>query len=79
MSLIDDWVGAMVAAIEARGELDNTVVVVSGDHGAPGFPGGKCNLYDFGVQVPLAIWWPRPPRGPVGGDIGKHLGIGATI
>jgi arylsulfatase A-like enzyme len=31
--------------------------VVSGDHGAPGFPHGKCNLYDFGTGVPLAIRW----------------------
>ncbi|MCH2222749.1 MAG: sulfatase-like hydrolase/transferase, partial [Dechloromonas sp.] len=37
---------------------DNTIVVVSGDHGAPGFPRGKCNLYDFGTQVPLAVRWP---------------------
>jgi N-sulfoglucosamine sulfohydrolase len=30
-------------------------VVISGDHGAPGFPGGKCNLYDFGVGVALVV------------------------
>jgi N-sulfoglucosamine sulfohydrolase len=34
--------------------LDNTVVVISGDHGAPGFTHGKCNLYDFGTGVALA-------------------------
>ncbi|MCA9066796.1 MAG: sulfatase-like hydrolase/transferase, partial [Planctomycetaceae bacterium] len=49
----------LLSELEARGELDNTIVVVSGDHGAPGFPRGKCNLYDFGSQVLLAIRWPN--------------------
>jgi uncharacterized sulfatase len=34
-------------------------VVVSGDHGAPGFPGGKCNLYDFGTGVALLAAGPK--------------------
>ena len=33
ISVIDDWVGAIVVAIEARGELDNTVFVFTSDHG----------------------------------------------
>ena len=28
-------------------------IVISGDHGMPGVPGGKCNLYDFGIGVAL--------------------------
>ncbi|MGV3661091.1 MAG: sulfatase [Prosthecobacter sp.] len=59
----DAQVGALVKKLEAAGELDNTVIVISGDHGAPGFPGGKCNLYDFGVNVTLAIRWPGQPGG----------------
>ncbi|MCA8995728.1 MAG: sulfatase [Planctomycetaceae bacterium] len=55
----DAGLGVLLKELEDRGELENTVVIVSGDHGAPGFPGGKCNLYDFGVQVPLAIRWPK--------------------
>ena len=43
--------------MEAIGALDNTVIVVSGDHGPPGFTHGKCNLYDFGSSVSLAIRW----------------------
>ena len=54
----DMAVGALMKELEKTGELDNTLVVVSGDHGAPGFPRGKCNLYDFGVQVALAVRWP---------------------
>ena len=54
----DAGLGVLLAELEKTGELDNTLIVVSGDHGAPGFPYGKCNLYDFGVAVPLAVRWP---------------------
>ncbi len=53
----DTALGLLIQKLEAIGELDNTLIVISGDHGAPGFPHGKCNLYDFGVGVPLAIRW----------------------
>jgi N-sulfoglucosamine sulfohydrolase len=54
----DASVGILLEELKRTGELDNTIVVVSGDHGAPGFPRGKCNLYDFGTRVLLAIRWP---------------------
>ena len=53
----DAGLGILLAELARIGELDNTIIVVSGDHGAPGFPRGKCNLVDFGVAVPLAIRW----------------------
>ncbi|MBK8091225.1 MAG: sulfatase [Verrucomicrobiaceae bacterium] len=59
----DAQVGVLVQRLEEAGELENTVIVISGDHGAPGFPGGKCNLYDFGTNVTLAIRWPGQPGG----------------
>ncbi|MFT5905074.1 MAG: N-sulfoglucosamine sulfohydrolase [Cryomorphaceae bacterium] len=49
----------LIAELEKLGELDNTIVVISGDHGAPGFPRGKCNIHDFGSRVLLAIRWPK--------------------
>lgn len=54
----DAGLGILLEELERIGELDNTLIIVSGDHGAPGFPNGKCNLYDFGTHVPLAIRWP---------------------
>jgi uncharacterized sulfatase len=54
----DAALGVLIAELDRIGELDNTLIAVSGDHGIPGFPNGKCNLYDFGVSVPLAIRWP---------------------
>ncbi|MCP5109308.1 MAG: sulfatase-like hydrolase/transferase, partial [bacterium] len=54
----DTALGHLLKRLEDLGELDNTMVVVSGDHGIPGFSRGKCNLYDFGTHVPLAVRWP---------------------
>lgn len=40
------------------GIANDTLLAVSGDHGIPGIGRGKCNLYDLGTHVPLAIRWP---------------------
>jgi arylsulfatase A-like enzyme len=52
----DREVGEIVARLKAVGELDNTILVVSGDNGMP-FPRCKATLYDQGTRVPLAIRW----------------------
>ena len=55
---VDAGVGIILEELEKAGELDNTLIVISGDHGIPGFPRSKCNLYDIGSQVTLAARWP---------------------
>lgn len=52
----DSDIGKALAMLEEIGELDNTIVVMTGDHGMP-FPRCKSNLYDTGTRVPLAIRW----------------------
>jgi N-sulfoglucosamine sulfohydrolase len=54
----DAYIGALVKQLEEAGELERTLIVISGDHGAPGFPNGKCNLYDFGTGVALVAAGP---------------------
>lgn len=59
----DRQVGGMIRLIESQGLLDNTLVVVTSDNGMP-FPRGKCNLYDWGTRMPLAVRWAdRVPGG----------------
>jgi arylsulfatase A-like enzyme len=53
----DRETGELLDRIEKAGELDNTVVVMSGDNGWP-FPRAKATVYDAGTHVPLAIAWP---------------------
>ncbi|MDZ8118779.1 sulfatase [Pontiella sp. NLcol2] len=54
----DMAIGVFVDELKRIGEYENTIIAVSGDHGAPGFPQGKCNLYDFGSRVPLVFSGP---------------------
>jgi len=56
---VDAGLGVIIAKLEAAGELDNTIIVVSGDHGIPGFPRAKCNLYNLGTEVSMAVRWPN--------------------
>jgi len=47
---------AAVAAVEHLGELDNTIIVMTGDNGWP-IPRGKTTNYDTGTHQTLAIRW----------------------
>ena len=49
-------------ALEKAGELDNTLIVVSGDNGWP-FPRSKASCYDSGTHQPLAIRWGARVKG----------------
>jgi len=54
----DKMVARAIETLEKTGQLDNTIVVVTSDHGMP-FPRAKASLYDAGTHVPLAIRWPE--------------------
>ena len=56
IEVFDRDVGALLAILEDRRLLDNTVVIVTSDNGMP-FSRGKPGLYQYGVRVPLAISW----------------------
>lgn len=62
----DAYIGVLLKKLEETGELDNTLIVISGDHGMPGVTNGKCNLYDFGTGVTLAARLPKSMNGKAG-------------
>lgn len=69
----------MLEKLEAMGELENTIVVVTSDNGMP-FPRAKVNLYDWGVRMPLAIrWGERVKGGQVIGDFVSHTDFAPTF
>ncbi len=53
----DRHLGLMLAELEKRGLLENTVVIVTSDHGMP-FPRVKGYAYHDSNHIPLAIRWP---------------------
>tara|TARA_B100000886_G_scaffold182559_1_gene125240 strand:- start:1354 stop:2898 length:1545 start_codon:yes stop_codon:yes gene_type:complete len=68
IAAFDAGLGILIEELKKVGEYENTIIVVSGDHGPPGFPHGKCNLYDFGTRVCLAIAGPGVRGGRVVDD-----------
>ena len=56
--------GRVLKILEDRGELANTLLIVTADNGTEVLR-SKTNLYDWGVRVPLAMMWParvKPQR-----------------
>ena len=75
----DRHLGRMLQALEASGDLDNTLVIVTSDHGNP-LPRSKCNLYDSGTRVPLAIRWPaKVPAGRTVADFVNLIDLAPTM
>jgi len=58
----DRQVGQLLQILEATGELDKTLIVVTSDNGMP-FPRAKTNLYDYGTRMPLAVRWAAKVKG----------------
>jgi arylsulfatase A-like enzyme len=52
----DSHLGQMVTALEERGLLENTIIVVTSDNGMP-FPRVKGQAYEYSNHLPLAIMW----------------------
>lgn len=53
----DAQLGKMLQLLKEKGELENTIVVVTADNGMP-FPYAKANMQEYGIHVPLAICGP---------------------
>jgi arylsulfatase A-like enzyme len=75
----DAGIGVIVEKLREIGELDNTLLVISGDHGMPGVPGGKCNLYDHGVGVALLARGPGIKPGRVVDDFVNLMDLAPTF
>lgn len=75
----DAGVGVLIRMVEEAGELENTLVVLSGDHGMPGVPGGKCNLFDFGVGVALLARVPGVKGGRIVDDFANLMDLAPTF
>jgi N-sulfoglucosamine sulfohydrolase len=76
---MDNHLQQMLAKLEAMGELENTLIVVTSDNGMP-FPRAKVNLNDWGVRMPLAIRWGSKITGSrVVDDFTSHIDLAPTF
>jgi len=54
----DNDLGLLIQVLKDRGLFENTIIVVTSDNGME-FSRGKPTLYEYGVRVPLAIYWSK--------------------
>jgi N-sulfoglucosamine sulfohydrolase len=58
----DNHLGKIRQMLEEAGQLDNTLIVATSDHGMP-FPRVKGQAYEASNHIPLAIRWPAGIQG----------------
>ncbi|MBU2905335.1 sulfatase [Arenibacter algicola] len=52
----DTQVGQAIQILKEKGLLNNTMIVVTSDHGMP-FPRVKGQIYEEGFHIPLIVYW----------------------
>ena len=86
VTLIDEQVGRLLSVIEARGELANTVIAFTSDHGEMNGDAGliyKEVFLDGAVRVPMMVRTPATVRSNVAGSVAstfvEWFDIGPTL
>ena len=77
IAYLDSEIGRLLDALEQRGGLENTLVVLTADHGEEfaehGLGGHGSTVYRLSVQVPLVLWFPG--RIPAGGRVATPVSL----
>jgi arylsulfatase A-like enzyme len=85
ISGIDEAVGAILAALESRGQADNTVILYTSDNGFYlGEHGlaGKWYGHEESIRVPMILYDPRLPRaqrGEVREEVALNIDVAPTV
>ena len=82
ISHMDYDIGRILAALDARGLRENTIVIYTSDHGlGVGQHGlmGKQNLYDHSMRIPLIMRGPGVPAGMRSGALLYLLDLYPTL
>ena len=75
----DTHLGRIMEELAQSGELENTLILVTGDNGMP-FPRAKANCYEFGIHVPLVVHWGEKVKpGRVVNDLVGFVDIAPTF
>lgn len=87
MESIDKGIGDILAALETKGILDNTLILFTSDNGGERFSDNrplfnhKTTLWEGGIRVPCLLRWPDGglPKGAVSGQPAITMDLTATI
>ena len=79
IAFADRKVGAIIARLAADGLLDQTLVIITTDHG-DGLPRMKRTVYDSGIRVPLMVRYPdRRSAGQIEQRLVSFVDLAPTI
>jgi len=77
IAYLDSQIGILLQELKTQGILDNTIVIITSDHGEEfsehGIPGHGHSLYISSLHVPLVISF--PPRVPAGGIVSEWVSL----
>jgi arylsulfatase A-like enzyme len=62
ISFVDEQLGRVLRALEKRGELENTLVIYTADHGdmmGDHYMWRKCRPYEGSTRIPMILRWPE--------------------
>ncbi|MBI4767948.1 MAG: sulfatase-like hydrolase/transferase [Deltaproteobacteria bacterium] len=82
VSLIDDYIGRIMGALEKRGQLDNTWIIYSSDHGELLGDHRLCHkmtYYEGALHIPCIIRPAGGVRGWRSAGLTDHLDLTATL
>ncbi len=86
VALIDEQIGNLLRVVEARGELDNTIIVFTSDHGEMNGDHGlvyKSCVLDGASRIPLLVSTPEMRRAGAGGRVcaapAELIDVGPTL
>ena len=87
MESIDKGIGDILAALDAKGVLDNTLIIFTSDNGGERFSDNgplfnhKTTLWEGGIRVPCLLRWPDGglPKGAVSNQPAITMDLTATI
>lgn len=69
MHFTDRMIDRVLKDLQKRGELDNTLIILTGDHGQEindtrnNFWGHNSNFAKYQTHVPMFVWMPGTPGG----------------
>ncbi|MCA9174591.1 MAG: sulfatase [Planctomycetales bacterium] len=83
LAAVDEGVGQLLEALEARGKLDDTAIVFTGDHGywygEHGLSVERRLAYEEAIRVPLLIRYPRLENAARPGSVVDQLAISVDL
>ena len=80
---MDDHIGQIFSALEARGVLDDTIIVISSDHGENlgelGLYGEHATADEITCKVPFIVRWPGMKNGTVDDELRCNIDWAPTL